>query len=151
MKEDVISCFQNSLSDTFQNLAFMFIDDFLPSSSQLTGEKNIQAFISFSGAESGVISLIADSQLCVQLAQNILGTESNVDNYETDVLGEVLNHIGGKFLTDCFGEDSAVSLGTPVVLAEVKPVAKMKRKFHYETNFYLESWECYSSIELVNN
>ena len=69
--------------------------------------------------KAGTIGLVAPNELCVELAANILGMDSEDadDNYTYDAIKELTNILCGQFITSLFGEDMIFDLSPPSVEA----------------------------------
>jgi len=104
------------LSDVLERLAFMFaeqcsVDEFPASESGY-----MKTAMTFSGPFDGCLSLAVSSDMCVELAANILGAEpldENVMDKAQDALKEFLNIACGQILTSLAGEEPVFDLSVP--------------------------------------
>jgi len=74
------------------------------------------AYLNFTGPRDGKIEIPACQNLCLLLSSNMLGIEPEEENASVcaaDALGEALNVICGRFLTEAYGEEVVFSLSAP--------------------------------------
>lgn len=109
MSERIIHIAKQTIVDSFEKTAFMFLDE-LEDASAL-GEK-ICACVNFTG-EFGKGSLLfeASPAFTLELASNLLGDE-DLEIGKKGLL-EMLNISAGHFLTDSFGFECETHLGIP--------------------------------------
>ncbi len=110
------------LGTVFQETAFMFVE---PAEEPAAwGEKVFTATLAFESVKGGVLRLTMALPVGVELAANMLGTE--IDDPEAEENGraavsEILNVIGGAFVTRFFGTKVPSQLGLPQALMATKP------------------------------
>jgi hypothetical protein len=102
------------LGTVLQDSAFMFVE---PSDEPAEwGEKVFAATLAFESVKGGLLRLTMALPVGVELAANMLGTE--IDDPEAEENGraavsEILNVIGGAFVTRYFGTKVPSQLGIP--------------------------------------
>jgi hypothetical protein len=110
------------LGTVLQDSAFMFVE---PAEEPAEwGEKVFAATLAFESVKGGVLRLTMALPVGVELAANMLGTE--IDDPEAEENGraavsEILNVIGGAFVTRHFGTKVPSQLGLPQALMSSKP------------------------------
>ncbi len=110
------------LGTVLQDSAFMFVE---PAEEPAEwGEKVFTATLAFESVKGGVLRLTMALPVGVELAANMLGTE--IDDPEAEENGraavsEILNVIGGAFVTRFFGTKVPSQLGLPQALMATKP------------------------------
>ena len=110
------------LGTVLQDSAFMFVE---PSEEPAAwGEKVFAATLAFESVKGGTLRLTMALPVGVELAANMLGTE--IDDPEAEENGraavsEILNVIGGAFVTRYFGTKVPSQLGLPQALMTSKP------------------------------
>ncbi len=110
------------LGTVLQDSAFMFVE---PAEEPAEwGEKVFAATLAFESVKGGVLRLTMALPVGVELAANMLGTE--IDDPEAEENGraavsEILNVIGGAFVTRFFGTKVPSQLGLPQALMATKP------------------------------
>ncbi|MCF8105000.1 MAG: hypothetical protein K9K64_05925 [Desulfohalobiaceae bacterium] len=108
-------------SFVFEGFAFMFVEmeeDLLAEGSKY----NLKAGIEFKSRDSsGFLEIIAPTNFCIELAENILGTESEElpEGAGENALKEVLNVSCGCLLAEKFGTKQTFDLSIP----EISPVS----------------------------
>ncbi|MCD6347077.1 MAG: chemotaxis protein CheX, partial [Bacteroidales bacterium] len=84
-----------------------------------TGSSYVQARMLFNGPQKGTITLTVPSDMCADIASNILGMdldEELVREDDYDAFKEVLNVICGQVLTSLEGDEVVFDLSVPEVL-----------------------------------
>ncbi|MFW6055486.1 MAG: hypothetical protein ACOC9D_06225 [Thermodesulfobacteriota bacterium] len=108
-------------SFVFEGFAFMFVE--MEEDLSAEGSKyNLKAGIEFKSRDnSGFLEIIAPADFCVELAENILGTESGElpEGAGENALKEVLNVSCGCLLAEKFGTRQTFDLSIP----EISPVS----------------------------
>ena len=105
--------------DVLMKYAFMFGDISTKEEFPVDGTNYLHATIDFTGYRSGTLGISTSSDLCVQLAANVLGVDpddENSINDAADALEELINIVCGQFLTTVFGEELIFDLSPPSVL-----------------------------------
>jgi CheY-specific phosphatase CheX len=85
------------------------------------------ATIDFEAVRGGQLRLTASRNLARNLAANMLGIDPNdaeADEQGRNALGEILNVLGGAFITRHFGTKVPFQLGLPTVTDELPPGRK---------------------------
>ncbi len=106
-----------SLQSVIEKMVFM-ITDALDDDELDTGAVDLlRAEMEFSGSRSGKAVLAAQSDLCAEIAENILGIDhDDVDQSSLeDALREILNMTCGQYLTSRWGEEQVFDLTVPGV------------------------------------
>jgi chemotaxis protein CheY-P-specific phosphatase CheC len=122
MVEPTVELLTDVLGTVLQDSAFMFVE---PSEEPPEwGEKVFTASLTFESERSGTLRLNMAVPVGVELAANMLGTE--IDDPEAEENGraavsEVLNVIGGSFVTRFFGTKVATQLGIPKAVLASTP------------------------------
>jgi len=112
------------LGSVLQDSAFMFVE---PSEEPAEwGEKVFAATLAFESVKGGTLRLTMALPVGVELAANMLGTE--IDDPEAEENGraavsEILNVIGGAFVTRYFGTKVPSQLGLPQALMSSQPAS----------------------------
>ncbi len=100
-----------------EQMAFMFVeaieegDEAVPAPSEC-----LIAHLKFGGEFSGKLSIAVPTEMCAELAANMLGEEADDPDAiakGTDALKELLNVLCGNLLTAFAGEDPVFDLGVP--------------------------------------
>lgn len=110
------------LSSVLEEAAFFMIEP-EPVPGQYDGEV-FSATIDFEAARGGQLRLTASRNLARNLAANMLGidpSDAEADEQGRNALGEILNVLGGAFITRHFGTKVPFQLGLPTVADEVSP------------------------------
>jgi hypothetical protein len=122
MAEPTAALLTDVLGNVLQDSAFMFVE---PSDEPAEwGDRVFTASLTFESERSGTLRLNMAVPVGVELAANMLGTE--VDDPEAEENGraavsEVLNVIGGSFVTRYFGTKVATQLGIPKAMLASQP------------------------------
>lgn len=101
-------------SRVFEDMAFVFTE--LDEKPAPWEEDLVAAELTFTGEHKGKLMLITYSELCLELAANLLGIELDdpeADEKSLDALGELLNVIGGILMEKIFGKNQNHQLGVP--------------------------------------
>ncbi len=118
MRSDRAELVGNAFLDVIEKLAFMFGEPVYKDEAAEAPFNAVQARMSFRGAMSGSLLLAVPSQLCPEMAANVLGTEPDEEialERATDTLKEVLNVTCGNVLTALAGEEPVFELSIPEV------------------------------------
>ena len=105
--------------DILMKYAFMFGDASPKDELPTNGSNYLRAAIDFSGYRSGTLEISTSTELCAELAANVLGIEPDDDNSvdnSSDALEEFINVVCGQFLTTAFGDAPVFDLSPPSVL-----------------------------------
>jgi CheY-specific phosphatase CheX len=120
MSEPTPEMLTEVLSSVLEEAAFFMIEpEEVPA--QLDGEV-FSATIDFEAVRGGQLRLTASRALARNLAANMLGIDPNdpeADEQGRNALGEILNVLGGAFVTRHFGTKVPFQLGLPSVADEV--------------------------------
>ncbi len=110
------------LGTVLQESAFMFVE---PAEEPVEwGEKVFAATLAFESVRSGTLRLTMAVPVGVELAANMLGTEATDPEAEENgraAMSEILNVIGGAFVTRFFGTKVPSQLGLPQALLSSSP------------------------------
>lgn len=105
-----------------QDSAFMFVE---PAEEPIQwGERVFAATLAFESVRSGTLRLTMAVPVGVELAANMLGTEPSDPEAEENgraAVSEILNVIGGAFVTRFFGTKVPSQLGLPQALLSSSP------------------------------
>jgi hypothetical protein len=114
MSEPTAELLTDILGTVLQDSAFMFVE---PSEEPPTwGDKVFAASLTFESARSGTLRFNVAGPVGIELAANMLGTELDDPEAEENgraAVSEVLNVIGGAFVTRYFGTKVPSQLGIP--------------------------------------
>lgn len=105
------------LCPVLETFAFVFPEPSELAALPATGDDLVCASIAFQGAASGTLTLSAPSDLCVELAANILGIEADDPDAllrGADTLGEIANIAAGHLATR-INSSAPTDLRPPVV------------------------------------
>ena len=105
--------------DVLMNYAFMFGDSCPKNELPLNGDNHIHATISFGGDQAGILGISTSSNLCLQLAANVLGIDIEEENSMSeayDALKELINIVCGQFLTKVYGDTGIFDLSPPNII-----------------------------------
>ena len=108
------------LSSVLEEAAFFMIEP-EPVPDSLDGDV-FSATIDFEAVRGGQLRLTASRNLARNLAANMLGIDPNdaeADEQGRNALGEILNVLGGAFITRHFGTKVPFQLGLPTVEDEL--------------------------------
>ena len=100
----------------FEQLAFMFGEEFEEDDVECDADAFIRASMEFSGPQQGKVELVVPETITTVMAANILGLDDDQPVYEdtaVDALKELLNTITGRLMTSFFGEDAVIDLTIP--------------------------------------
>jgi len=119
MSEPTPEMLTEVLSNVLEEAAFFMIEpEAVPES--FDGEV-FAASIDFEAMRGGQLRLIASRNLARNLAANMLGidpADAEADEQGRNALGEILNVLGGAFVTRHFGTKTPFQLGLPTVADE---------------------------------
>lgn len=105
-----------SFASVFEGFAFMFIEQ-EPDLKPEDPEDCLRASIDFKSPDTqGSLEVLAPKDLCTELAENILGTETEElpDAAGENALKEILNVTCGALLAERFGTEEVFDLSIPV-------------------------------------
>lgn len=110
------------LGTVFQETAFMFVE---PAGEPVAwGDRVFAATLAFESVQGGTLRLTAAVPVGVELAANMLGCDASdpeaVENGRA-AISEILNVIGGAFVTRFFGTKVPSQLGLPQALLSAAP------------------------------
>ena len=112
------------LGTVFQETAFMFVE---PAEEPVAwGDKVFTATLAFESVQGGTLRLTAAVPVGVELAANMLGCDASDPEAEENgraAISEVLNVIGGAFVTRYFGTKVPSQLGLPQALLASHPAS----------------------------
>jgi hypothetical protein len=115
------------LGTVFQETAFMFVE---PAEEPVAwGPKVFTATLAFESVQGGVLRLTAAVPVGVELAANMLGCDASDPEAEENgraAISEILNVIGGAFVTRYFGTKVPSQLGLPQALLASQPATGPK-------------------------
>jgi len=103
--------------DVIEKLAFMFGEPTPKEDLPRTATDYIEVKMTFSGPTRGSLALIVPTEMCEEIAANVLGMEPDdelVIKQAIDALKEVLNVTCGHVLTSVAGEKPVFDLTVPV-------------------------------------
>jgi hypothetical protein len=110
------------LGTVFQETAFMFVE---PAEAPVEwGPKVFAASLAFESVQGGTLRLTAAVPVGVELAANMLGCDATDPEAEENgraAISEILNVIGGAFVTRYFGTKVPSQLGLPQALLSNQP------------------------------
>jgi hypothetical protein len=111
------------LGTVLQDSAFMFVEP--AEEAVVWGPQVFTATLAFESVRGGTLRLNMDMGVGVELAANMLGTEATdpeaVENGRAAV-SEILNVIGGSFVTRFFGTKVPSQLGLPQAQLATQPI-----------------------------
>lgn len=110
------------VGSVLQDTAFMFVE---PAEEPVEwGEKVFTATLAFESVKGGLLRLTMALPVGVELAANMLGTDVTDPEAEENgraAVSEILNVIGGAFVTRYFGTKVPSQLGLPQALLSSTP------------------------------
>ncbi len=118
MKKEDSKVLLTVFSEVIEQSAFMFTESLEKDEIEIEGSTFTQASITFSGPVNGMISMAFPSDLSCEMAANFLGLDEEdpiVLESEADAVGELLNMVVGKFLTDIEGTEPVFDLSVPLI------------------------------------
>jgi hypothetical protein len=122
MAEPTVELLTDILGSVLQDSAFMFVE---PSEEPPEwGDRVFNASLTFESERRGTLRLNMAVPVGVELAANMLGTEPDDPEAEENgraAVSEVLNVIGGSFVTRYFGTRVATQLGIPKAMLATAP------------------------------
>jgi chemotaxis protein CheY-P-specific phosphatase CheC len=106
-----------SLQSVLEKMVFMITESLEDDELDDQVENLLRAEMEFSGSLSGKVVLAAQSELCAEIAENMLGIDPDDVNQSSleDALREILNMACGQYLTSRWGEDQVFDLTVPHV------------------------------------
>lgn len=121
-----MSDYRNALSKVtlkvLEDWAMMLVDPGDDTTDELLAASVLmQSSVSFHGAQSGKVLIVAPSTFLLQLSENLLGDEERESlgcSAEEDGFKELANVLTGNFLTEAFGDTVVFDLMSP----EVSPI-----------------------------
>jgi CheY-specific phosphatase CheX len=122
MSEPTQQMLAEVLSNVLEEAAFFMIEP-EPVPAEYDGEV-FSATIDFEAVRGGQLRLTASRNLARNLAANMLGidpADTEADEQGRNALGEILNVLGGAFITRHFGTKVPFQLGLPNVADDVPP------------------------------
>ena len=121
MNERIRKILEETVSETFEGLAFMFG---FPEDNEVPVSENNMVFAqaNFEGAFSGRLMMAVSRQTVMELAVNMLGLEDedseiSLDD-QADALKEAINVICGNFLPAIGGKDVVFDIHPPEILPD---------------------------------
>jgi chemotaxis protein CheY-P-specific phosphatase CheC len=110
--------FAESLQSVLETMVFMITDELEDDELDTGAQDMLRAEMQFSGAHSGKAVLAAQSDLCAEIAENMLGIDEEDLNESSleDALREILNMTCGQYLTSRWGEEEVFDLTVPNVV-----------------------------------
>ncbi len=115
MSQDNTELLLRSFSSVFEGFAFMFVEQ-EPDLDPENPGTCLQADIQFQSRDKqGTLKVIAPEDLCSELAENILGaeTEELPEHAGENALKEILNVSCGSILAEKFGTEEVFDLSIP--------------------------------------
>ncbi len=110
--------FAESLQSVLEKMVFMITETLEDDKIDSKAEKLLRAEMRFSGSQSGLAVLAAQSELCAEIAENMLGIDPDLVNQSSleDALREILNMTCGQYLTSRWGDELIFDLTVPGVV-----------------------------------
>jgi chemotaxis protein CheY-P-specific phosphatase CheC len=107
-----------SLQSVLEKMVFMITESLDDDELDVQVGDLLRAEMEFSGSQSGKVVLAAQSELCAEIAENMLGIDPDDVNQSSleDALREILNMGCGQYLTSRWGEDLVFDLTVPRVV-----------------------------------
>jgi hypothetical protein len=122
MADPTVELLTDILGNVLQESAFMFVE---PDQEPVEwGEKVFAATLAFESVRGGTLRLTMAVPAGVELAANMLGTEASDPEAEENgraAVSEILNVIGGAFVTRFFGTKVPSQLGLPQAMLASSP------------------------------
>lgn len=116
MKNEQREIVNRVFCDIIEQLAFMFGEPVDADELEAPAPKNILVRMEFKGASAGTLALAVPAHMCLELAANVLGLDSDdpdVMSKAIDALKELLNVSCGNLLTALAGEKPLFDLTVP--------------------------------------
>ncbi|MEW5924080.1 MAG: chemotaxis protein CheX [Candidatus Zixiibacteriota bacterium] len=112
---------ENKLEDitmsVLEQAAFIFADPMRSRDNlEFADIRTLQISIDYEGEAHGTLLFIIPEAICSEIHCNMLGeneTESMTADCCHDAAKEIINIIGGHFLTEIYGRDAGIRLATP--------------------------------------
>jgi len=117
MTTNLITLLTDVATNVLEQQAFAFVEPCLDTQTETPNAPILRLSISYQGSTSGTLTLWMPYHLSIDLAANILGTDSNdafAKNDAPDAMKEVLNVICGQMLTQAYGVNEIFSLSIPI-------------------------------------
>jgi hypothetical protein len=122
MADPTVELLTDILGNVLQESAFMFVE---PDQEPVEwGDKVFAATLAFESVRGGTLRLTMAVPAGVELAANMLGTEASDPEAEENgraAVSEILNVIGGAFVTRFFGTKVPSQLGLPQAMLSSSP------------------------------
>ncbi|MBN2308066.1 MAG: chemotaxis protein CheX [Candidatus Hydrogenedentes bacterium] len=118
METDPKSVASEVFRDVLENLAFMFADEAQADDLPEAPAEARRADMQFTGVMAGALALAVPSEMCLEIAANMLGVDPDDDRAmekAQDALKELLNITCGHVLTQLAGEEPVFDLSVPQV------------------------------------
>jgi len=118
MSEEMEEMIVDAVSNTFENLAFMFVEEVDKSELENTGDEYFISKMAYSGDNTGSLVMATTKQMCINLATNILGLDDDEEPEKSilgDAFNEVLNVVCGQLLAEKYGEKAIFDLTIPEI------------------------------------
>ncbi len=118
MKSEYKGILSEVFSDVLMRYAFMFGEECQKYELPENSDGYLHAQVKFYGHKSGTLGVITQRSLCFEMAANVLGIETEEENYDDeaeDTLEELINIVCGQFLTSAFGVEPIFNLFPPSV------------------------------------
>jgi chemotaxis protein CheY-P-specific phosphatase CheC len=110
--------FAESLQSVLEKMVFMITDEIDDDELDTGAQDMLRAEMQFTGSQNGKAVLAAQSDLCAEIAENMLGIDEEDVNEGSleDALREILNMACGQYLTSRWGEEEVFDLTVPSVV-----------------------------------
>ncbi len=118
MKKEDSKVLLEIFSEVIEQSAFMFTESLEKNEIEIEDLTFTQASITFTGPINGMISMAFPSDLSREMAANFLGLDEDdpmVIESEGDAVGELLNMVVGRFLTEVEGTEPVFDLSVPLI------------------------------------
>ena len=118
MQTEQKSLLVETFSGVLEDLAFMFGDVVDTEELVPTANEYVRASMQFGGEMKGTLSIVVPSDMCREIAANILGMSEDdefVVARSEDSMKEVLNVTCGHILTEMAGDKPVFNLSPPVI------------------------------------
>ena len=116
MSQELSNAIKEAFSRVLEDSAMVFTEESSPSELLAPEQDPLEVRVSFSGAGSGELSLMAGSQVARVVAAGALGLdpdEVESDEDALDALKELMNVTLGQLLTDLAGDEAVFDLSPP--------------------------------------
>jgi chemotaxis protein CheY-P-specific phosphatase CheC len=118
MKSEREELLNEVFCDVFEKLAFMFGEATPKEDMPRDAGEFIEVRMEFSGYTQGFLEMVVPSEMCEEIAANVLGMDPEDDlvrERALDALKEMLNVTCGHILTSTEGEEPVFDLTVPTV------------------------------------